>query len=330
MTDPQRLFDSSDDELERILLRAGRERAPRGAKRRALAAASGVIAASTLTTGNATGAALAGKAAASAKAATLVSLKWIVVVSVASLGVAAGTVAVKASRAGRPGATAVAIAASAPARPRGADVHAPPRPLALPVAPPTAETEAAESEAAETEAAETEVSHAVGVSTPAGVPGAVVSPPLPTPAVARPVTETAPAAAPAMVPVAPPARAAAGAPATASGASTSPHSVAARTTAPSTMPSAGSSSAAELAMLDQARAAIDHGDAGRGLSLLDAYASRFPRGVMGPEASILRIEALANKGDRAAASREGEAFLRANPTSPYAARIASLLGTSNP
>ena len=83
-------------------------------------------------------------------------------------------------------------------------------------------------------------------------------------------------------------------------------------------------------MLDQARAAIDHGDAARGLSLLDAYASRFPHGVMGPEASILRIEALVNEGDRAAADREGDAFLRANPTSPYAARIASLLGRSNP
>jgi outer membrane protein assembly factor BamD (BamD/ComL family) len=83
-------------------------------------------------------------------------------------------------------------------------------------------------------------------------------------------------------------------------------------------------------MLDDARAAIDHGDASRGLSILDAYRHRFPRGVMAPEASILRIEALVNTGKQDAAQREGDAFLRANPQSPYAARIGSLLGTSNP
>jgi hypothetical protein len=83
-------------------------------------------------------------------------------------------------------------------------------------------------------------------------------------------------------------------------------------------------------MLDQARAAIDHGDSARSLALLNEYAGRFPRGVMRPEASILRIEALVNLGNQAAAKREGEAFLRANPESPYAARIGSLLGTPNP
>ena len=83
-------------------------------------------------------------------------------------------------------------------------------------------------------------------------------------------------------------------------------------------------------MLDQARTAIEEGDPARGLSILDAYGSRFPHGVMGPEASILRIEALVNAGDRTEAKREASAFLRSNPTSPYAPRIRSLLGSSNP
>jgi outer membrane protein assembly factor BamD (BamD/ComL family) len=83
-------------------------------------------------------------------------------------------------------------------------------------------------------------------------------------------------------------------------------------------------------MLDQARSSIDHGDPAQGLSILDAYASRFPHPIMGPEASILRIEALVKTGDHAGAKRAGEAFLRANPTSPYAPRVQSLLGTSNP
>ena len=50
---------------------------------------------------------------------------------------------------------------------------------------------------------------------------------------------------------------------------------------------------------------------------------------MGPEASVLRIEALVAARDLDAAKREGEAFLRANPSSPYAPRVESLLGRTN-
>jgi outer membrane protein assembly factor BamD (BamD/ComL family) len=91
---------------------------------------------------------------------------------------------------------------------------------------------------------------------------------------------------------------------------------------------AESTAASELALLDQARRAIAEGSPARALSILDAYASRYPRGVMAPEASVLRVEALAAAGDRNAVKREGEAFLRANPSSPYAARVQSLIGSS--
>jgi outer membrane protein assembly factor BamD (BamD/ComL family) len=83
-------------------------------------------------------------------------------------------------------------------------------------------------------------------------------------------------------------------------------------------------------MLDQARGAVRDGQPARGLSILDAYASRFPHGAMAPEASIVRIEALVRAGDRAGAKRAGDAFLRANPSSPYAPRIESLVGSTNP
>jgi outer membrane protein assembly factor BamD (BamD/ComL family) len=83
-------------------------------------------------------------------------------------------------------------------------------------------------------------------------------------------------------------------------------------------------------MLDQARGAMDSGDPARALSMLDAYGARFPHGVMGPEASMLRIEALVASGDHSAAKRAADAFLQANPTSPYASRIQTLLGPSNP
>ncbi len=268
MRDPDRLLESSESEVARLLLRAGRERAPKGAKRRALAAATGVIAASTLSAGNAAGAAgaaVTGKA--TATATTLLSLKWIVVVSVASVGMVAGTVAVGSARTARSASAPSGIAA--PARPYVPSARAALSP-ATPVAPPP-----------------------VATTDPASAPpvvATVAAPPSPAPALA--------------------------------GRATTPSGKATVAT--------GSTSAAELVLLDQARSAIDAGDPARGLALLDTYASRFPHGVMAPEASVLRIEALVNAGNPSAAKREGEAFLRANPTSPYAARVGSLLGTSNP
>ncbi|MDP8999652.1 MAG: tetratricopeptide repeat protein [Myxococcota bacterium] len=86
----------------------------------------------------------------------------------------------------------------------------------------------------------------------------------------------------------------------------------------------------ELAMLDESRAAIRTGAWTRALSMLDAYSVRFPRGAMAPEAAVLRVEVLVKKGDRSAAARFANAILARDPRSPYALRIQSLLGASNP
>jgi hypothetical protein len=99
--------------------------------------------------------------------------------------------------------------------------------------------------------------------------------------------------------------------------------------APASSPSATASPMTlELAMLDQARAALANGNPAGALSILDAYAARFPHASMAPEASMLRIEALVRAGDTAAARRVADAFLAHNPQSPYASRIGSLLGDS--
>jgi hypothetical protein len=259
MSDPDRLVECSDSEVERLLLQAGRGGAPRGAKRRALAAATGVIAASTLTAGNAAGAAALGKAAAGAKIASVLSLKWIAVIGLASVAVVAGTVAVRARYVAAP------EAAVGPA-------HA----------------ERAPSPRTGTSALSTRVS-------PAAAPGQLASAPAEASAVAPP--PVAPAAAPA----------------------------GARASAAS-----GSTAAAELALLDEVRSALAGGDPARALSILESYPARFPRGVMGPEASVLRVQALVEAGDRSAAKRAADSFLKANPTSPYAQRIESLLGSPNP
>jgi hypothetical protein len=89
---------------------------------------------------------------------------------------------------------------------------------------------------------------------------------------------------------------------------------------------AGTELPAELAMLKQARGALQAGDAASALSTLDRYHLQFPHGAMAPEAALLRIEALAKAGDHAAARRTADALLASDPESPYAARVRPLLG----
>jgi outer membrane protein assembly factor BamD (BamD/ComL family) len=85
---------------------------------------------------------------------------------------------------------------------------------------------------------------------------------------------------------------------------------------------------AELSTLEQARAALSAGDPARALSILDDYAARFPHASMASEATVLRIEALVRAGDASAARRVADAFLSANPGSPYGNRVRSLVGTN--
>ncbi len=93
---------------------------------------------------------------------------------------------------------------------------------------------------------------------------------------------------------------------------------------------ASSALADEIAALDGAREALASGDAPRALRALDARDRAFPHGALGPEAMVLRIEALALRGDRAAATRLAEAFLAASPRSAHASRIRTLVGLAAP
>lgn len=84
----------------------------------------------------------------------------------------------------------------------------------------------------------------------------------------------------------------------------------------------------ELEAIDNARRALAQGNAALASRLLDRYAARFPKPRLGAEATVLRIETLIARGDRAGASRLGKAFLQNNPKSPYARRVRSLIGDS--
>jgi outer membrane protein assembly factor BamD (BamD/ComL family) len=82
-------------------------------------------------------------------------------------------------------------------------------------------------------------------------------------------------------------------------------------------------------MLERARGAMASGNPAQALAVLDTYTDRFPYPALLPEATVLRIEALTKAGDPSAARRAADAFLAANPASPYADRIRTILAASN-
>ena len=87
-----------------------------------------------------------------------------------------------------------------------------------------------------------------------------------------------------------------------------------------------SSLAQEVASLDQAREALAHGDSATALRELEKHQQKFQgSGALGPEAMVLRIEAVSARGDRAATTALANDFLSRFPSSPHAARVRSLL-----
>jgi outer membrane protein assembly factor BamD (BamD/ComL family) len=81
-------------------------------------------------------------------------------------------------------------------------------------------------------------------------------------------------------------------------------------------------SAAVLAI----RKTLLSGDPREALRMLDRAASEFPNGALAQEREALSIRALVDSGEKEAARRRGEAFLRAYPKSPHAAEVRALVG----
>jgi outer membrane protein assembly factor BamD (BamD/ComL family) len=74
-----------------------------------------------------------------------------------------------------------------------------------------------------------------------------------------------------------------------------------------------------------ARKALARHDAAAALSALDDYQHRFPRGLLAPEAAVLRIDALAQRGSMGEARSLAKRFLAAHPASPHADHVRSIL-----
>jgi TolA-binding protein len=90
-------------------------------------------------------------------------------------------------------------------------------------------------------------------------------------------------------------------------------------------PSAAAPLAAEVAAVDHAAHAVANRDSQRALAALDAYQKQFPSGVLRPEATVLRVQALVQQGDFVRAVSIARAFLAQNPHSPHAERLRSLI-----
>jgi hypothetical protein len=97
------------------------------------------------------------------------------------------------------------------------------------------------------------------------------------------------------------------------------------TSAPSFQPRLPSSLDAEVATLDRVRLALAERDASGAIRELDAYDRAFPMSVLAEEATVLRVDALMEKGDAAAAAALSRQFLVANPSSPHASHLRQVL-----
>jgi hypothetical protein len=77
--------------------------------------------------------------------------------------------------------------------------------------------------------------------------------------------------------------------------------------------------------LQPARAALNAREPHKALLLLDRFEQSFPRAALGPEASVLRLEALVGSGQLESARRLSQRLLRNQPEGPYADRVRALL-----
>lgn len=93
-------------------------------------------------------------------------------------------------------------------------------------------------------------------------------------------------------------------------------------------PAARSTLTQEIALLDDAKSALDASQPDAALVILDRHAREFPHGALGPEATAVRIEALYRRGDRAAAAGLFRTFEEKNPTSPVLDHVRSFAGSA--
>jgi len=88
---------------------------------------------------------------------------------------------------------------------------------------------------------------------------------------------------------------------------------------------ANSTLAAQVAMLDAARAALSSGALAEALRLAERYRDAFPNGELAPEAELVAIEVLVEQGARPLAVQRATRFLARYPGDPHTARVKWLM-----
>lgn len=89
---------------------------------------------------------------------------------------------------------------------------------------------------------------------------------------------------------------------------------------------ATSSISEEIRLLDAAKQRLRGGAPGDAARMLDEYRSRFPRGALGQEATVLRIEALEKSGQHDQALALARRFVQNHPSTTYVERVSRLVG----
>jgi hypothetical protein len=84
--------------------------------------------------------------------------------------------------------------------------------------------------------------------------------------------------------------------------------------------------AAEVAMVDRGRAALQRGDGAGALQALAGYEAAFPKQQLSPEVLFLRMEALARMGNLSQARALAQRIVARGATGPQAMRARELLG----
>ncbi len=298
MADPQRLVDDPDaSPLARSLLASADGDAPSSRDRAAVAKRLGIAAGLLAASGEVGAGSLAG------------AMWWKIGLLVVAIG---GAITGGVALTREPAPAQAAAASPAPSPAAAAEPAAPPPAVPSAEAPPAA---AAPASPATAPAPAAPAPAPAAEPAPAAKPSARSSARSTTPP--PPAAPTAPAA-PAAAPAAPEP-----APAAAAPADPAPAPAAA---APPPAPTVDARRlAAEVAILDRARAALRGGDPGAATAALDEHARDFADGALVAEAELVRIETLIRAGDAEAARRRARDFLVRFPQSPLAKRLRSLV-----
>jgi hypothetical protein len=86
-------------------------------------------------------------------------------------------------------------------------------------------------------------------------------------------------------------------------------------------PSPSSTLSAQVALLDAARTAIAAGAFAEALRLSERYRADFPSGELAPEAEVVAIEALVERGQKVPAAERAARFFARYPGDPHTARV---------